>query len=91
MSDLLRFTPDSRLLTLMFPVIEKEGELKLDPSERRKTMCGPPYPVLPSDYREVLEPQGIFAEWPPHSSAETEPTRKGKELVCWWRFASSAP
>jgi hypothetical protein len=90
-AELLCRAPDSRLLTLMFPVIEKEGESKDDPAERRRTMRGPPYPVLPSDYRGVLEPHGIFTESPPYSSAGTDPTREGKELVCWWRRFSSAP
>jgi hypothetical protein len=79
------------MLTLMFPVVEQEDDLNmLDSAERRTALRGPPYPVLPNDYREVLEPHGIVMESPPYSSADTDPTRAGKELVCWWHRLPSS-
>jgi methyl halide transferase len=84
-SQLLHPSKESRILTLMFPVLEGSDDLCMDPAERVQKMRGPPFPVLPLDYQGVLEPHAIIADSHPYASPDTDPTRVGRELVCWWR------
>jgi methyl halide transferase len=84
-SQLLHPSEESRILTLMFPVLEGSDALCMYPAERHQKMSGPPFPVLPLDYQRVLEPHAIIADSHPYSSPDTDRTRVGKELVCWWR------
>jgi hypothetical protein len=67
-----------RLLTLIFPIL---------PPPDDSIMKGPPYPVTVDDYRSVLQPHGIVMDGDgPFESPETVRSRRGKELVCYWRI-----
>jgi Thiopurine S-methyltransferase (TPMT) len=90
-SQLLHLSEESsRILTLMFPVLEDSSNVQgMDPTARLKKMRGPPFPVVPFDYQAVLEPHGIFMESDPYASPDTDPTRVGMELVCWWKWRRS--
>lgn len=70
-----------RLLTFMFPLND-------NPTSPTK---GPPFPVSVDDYRNVLEPHGVFMEELPYANPDTIPPRRGKELVCWWRRDKPLP
>ena len=67
-------TPGSgRLLTLMYPIVTD------DPLQ------GPPFPVSVADYRQVLQPHGFELETEPYESQHTVESRRGMELVGWWK------
>jgi hypothetical protein len=70
-------TPETgRLLTFMFPLI---------PVPDGKELKGPPFPVVVSDYQQVLEPHGVLMEPEPYQSPDSVPGRAEMELVCWWK------
>jgi methyl halide transferase len=68
-----------RLLTIIFPILPQA-----DP------IVGPPYPVSIEDYCMALEPYGIQKDGrEPYESSQSVPSRKGKELVCFWKFRTA--
>ena len=73
-----------RLLTIIFPLQQLEQQPL---SGGEGAMLGPPYPVTVEDYRNVLEPHGVYMEEVdgPRINLDTAPARTGRELVCWWR------
>ncbi|XP_073141449.1 probable thiol methyltransferase 2 isoform X2 [Henckelia pumila] len=70
--DLLK--PDGELITLMYPIEDREG--------------GPPYKVSVTDYEDVLHPAGFRATSIFENELAIAP-RKGREKVGRWRKSAS--
>jgi len=69
-----------KLLTLIFPVLEKVDKDKVP-------LKGPPFPVTIKDYVQELEPLGFQIIEGPYKSKFTIDSRAGQEFVCWWTYA----